>query len=183
MVLERELGRGFYGVVFRGQWRGRGVAVKALTSAADATQQQAFLAEAERLFSLQHEHIVVALGLARQPQPLLVLELLPLGALDNYLRAHCERINTNTLMTFTLQTARALAFLEQHGVVHRDVAARNVLVASATAVKLGDFGLARASGYVHSPRSQLPLLWYPPEATTHTYRYTSKHDVWSWAGK
>ena len=184
-MLERELGRGYYGVVFRGRWRGRRVAVKALTGAADGAQHQSFLAEAERLFELQHAHIVAALGLVRHPQPLLVLELQALGALDDYLRAHRDDadLDSGTLLSFALQTARALAFLEQHGVVHRDVAARNVLVADARTVKLGDFGLARASGYVHSPRSMLPLLWYPPEVTAAGYRYTTKHDVWSWAGE
>ena len=182
VTLGHELGRGFYGVVYRGRWQARAVAVKALTSAADAQQQLAFLREAERLFELRHRHIVAALGLVRHPEPLLVLELLPLGALDEYLRARQQEVPPAQLLQFALQTAQALAFLEQHRVVHRDVAARNVLVADAQTVKLGDFGLARAAGYVHNPRSMLPVLWYPPEAMQAGYQYTSKHDIWSWAG-
>ena len=182
VALEQDLGRGFYGVVYRAQWGPRAVAVKALTSAADATQKQMFLREAQQLHRLRHAHIVAAVGLVRHPEPLLVLELLPLGALDDYVRSHQSELDTAVLLHFALQTARALAFLEQHSMVHRDVAARNVLVADAHTVKLSDFGLARPAGYVHNTRSMLPVRWYPPEALSPGHIYSSKHDIWSWAG-
>jgi serine/threonine protein kinase len=45
------------------------------------------------------------------------------------------------------KVASALAFLEQHLVVHRDIAARNVLVGTdASVCKLSDLGATRVLG-------------------------------------
>jgi serine/threonine protein kinase len=39
-----------------------------------------------------------------------------------------------------------MAYLESARMVHRDLATRNILVATATEVKISDFGLSRAIG-------------------------------------
>jgi serine/threonine protein kinase len=84
-----------------------------------------------------------------------------------------------------LQVARALAFLENIDIVHRDVAARNVLlVPSAGNVlicKLADFGCARELGdqkQCFEPNAKLAPAWMPPE-TLRKHVFTPASDRWS----
>lgn len=42
-----------------------------------------------------------------------------------------------------MQIAGGLEYLEKHNLIHRDIAARNILVGDLNLVKVCDFGLAR----------------------------------------
>jgi focal adhesion kinase 1 len=56
-----------------------------------------------------------------------------------------HRLQLSTLLLYSYQLSTALSYLESKKFVHRDIAARNVLVSSADCVKLADFGLSRYS--------------------------------------
>ena len=78
----------------------------------------------------------------------------------------------------------ALVYLAAHRIVHRDVAARNCLVAEDGTVKLGDFGLSKRlpkdkTLYEKNGRELLPLKWMPPECLCEQRTYSEKSDVWS----
>lgn len=58
-------------------------------------------------------------------------------------------------------------FLSSHGYIHRDVAARNVLLTSKLAAKIADFGLCRFTDgelYVTYQEAGLPTRWMALEA-------------------
>ncbi len=83
------------------------------------------------------------------------------------------------------QVSSALAFLEEKRILHRDVAARNVLVnADWSVVKLSDLGAARdvyhREEYIKADSSsaRLPIAWMAPESLRDNV-YTHKSDVWS----
>ena len=91
-----------------------------------------------------------------------------------------------------VQVATALDYLASVGLVHRDVAARNVVVsarphaaavATPPSAKLSDFGLARypyADDYVRSSDgTPLPVRWLAPEALF-AGRYSEASDAWSY---
>ena len=48
-----------------------------------------------------------------------------------------------SLLQYVQQLSSAMVHLESKNYVHRDIAARNVLVSSPDVVKLADFGLSR----------------------------------------
>jgi len=57
-----------------------------------------------------------------------------------------------------------MAYLETKRFIHRDLAASNVLLASAEKVKIGDFGLMRAlpnqeDHYVMTEHKKVPFAW------------------------
>ena len=69
-----------------------------------------------------------------------------------------------TLLDYIHQLSSAMVHLESKNYVHRDIAARNVLVVSPQVVKLADFGLSRGlnddADYYVGESLLLPL---PPE--------------------
>uniref|UniRef100_A0A183J977 Protein kinase domain-containing protein n=1 Tax=Soboliphyme baturini TaxID=241478 RepID=A0A183J977_9BILA len=93
------------------------------------------------------------------------------------------------LMSFSWQVSVGMEYLSQKGFIHRDVAARNIMVdhkkikASnlCNFALIGDFGLCR---YVYSDPvymgkgGRLPVKWMALEAIK-SYEFTSKSDVWS----
>ncbi|PAV84913.1 hypothetical protein WR25_21772 [Diploscapter pachys] len=93
-------------------------------------------------------------------------------------------VTLKQLLMFAVQVSYGLEYLSQKGYIHRDVAARNVLVHEKNACKIGDFGLCRYI-YSESPHyksklqgGRLPLKWMSPEAIRH-YEFSSMSDVWS----
>ncbi|GMR39698.1 hypothetical protein PMAYCL1PPCAC_09893, partial [Pristionchus mayeri] len=73
-------------------------------------------------------------------------------------------------------------FLTSRGFIHRDIAARNIMVDQQERCKVGDFGLSRAVGLdhenYHSQGRKLPLKWMAPESLAN-YCFSTQTDVWS----
>ena len=63
--------------------------------------------------------------------------------LRRYLLTEGSLISKMSLLEYIQQLSSAMVHLESKNYVHRDIAARNVLVSTATVVKLADFGLSR----------------------------------------
>ncbi|XP_061655750.1 protein-tyrosine kinase 2-beta-like isoform X2 [Phyllopteryx taeniolatus] len=102
------------------------------------------------------------------------------GQLGKYLVERKYVLTTATLILYCLQICKALAYLEGLNMVHRDIAVRNILVASPDCVKLGDFGLSRYiddQEYYKASVSRLPIKWMAPESINFR-RFTVASDVW-----
>lgn len=147
------LGHGEFGVVVMGMLMkpgsnpscGTKVAVKRLRTQVDAEDQQAFLLEVHLSAVLSHPRIVRVLALCTTEVPFMAaLELMDGGDLRSFLRRAVPKPATLLLVNACWQIATALVYLKERGVIHRDVAARNVLVHNnLEVVKLADFGMSR----------------------------------------
>ena len=63
------------------------------------------------------------------------------------------------------------------GMVHRDLACRNILVGENKALKISDFGLTRENDvYIKTTNGKLPLRWMAIESIVDRV-YTTKSDV------
>lgn len=60
----------------------------------------------------------------------MVTEYVPHGSLDKLLTNSTNSLTIHQLLTFAYDIAAGMSLLEQKGVVHCDLAARNVLVSS-----------------------------------------------------
>lgn len=185
VALGRILGEGFFGEVYEGVYRNQrgdriNVAVK--TCKKDSTQEvkEKFMSEAVLMKKLDHPHIVKLIGIIEEDPIWIVMELYPFGELGHYLEKHKSTLTVLTLIQFSLQLCKALAYLEGMSCVHRDIAVRNILVASHECVKLGDFGLSRYvedEEYYKASVTRLPIKWMAPESINFR-RFTSASDVW-----
>ena len=68
-------------------------------------------------------------------------------------------------------------YLSSLGILHRDLACRNILVDEGKLLKISDFGLSRDTPeYVSSLQDKMPLRWMAPETVTENV-FTEKSDV------
>ena len=145
----RELGRGGMGVVYLaeradGDFR-KQVAIKLITSGLrDADLDRRFRRERQILAALEHPGIARLTdgGATAEGQPYFVMEYIEGVPLPLY----CEQNNSGVeeRLRLFLTVCDAVEYAHQHLIVHRDLKPGNILVTSAGAAKLLDFGLARA---------------------------------------
>ncbi|KAE8278304.1 Protein-tyrosine kinase 2-beta [Larimichthys crocea] len=184
VVVGRILGEGFFGEVHEGVYKSPtgeriSVAIKTCKDCS-ADVKEKFLSEAGLMKNLDHPHIVRLIGVIEVDPVWIVMELYQHGELGNYLVEQQYILTNATLILYCLQICKALAYLEGLNMVHRDIAVRNVLVASPECVKLGDFGLSRyidEQEYYKASISRLPIKWMAPESINFR-RFTTSSDVW-----
>ncbi|XP_047035132.1 focal adhesion kinase 1 isoform X1 [Helicoverpa zea] len=156
------------------------VAVKTCKMDADLDTAEKFLEEAYIMQQFSHPHIIGLVGVCSSPPIWIVMELATLGEMRAYLQQNAHRLETCTLVLYIYQLSTALSYLESKKFVHRDIAARNVLVSTPTCVKLADFGLSKMvedKSYYKASRGKLPIKWMAPESINFR-RFTSASDVW-----
>uniref|UniRef100_A0A671RF41 non-specific protein-tyrosine kinase n=1 Tax=Sinocyclocheilus anshuiensis TaxID=1608454 RepID=A0A671RF41_9TELE len=187
IILKRMLGEGFFGEVHEGVYQKKNgekisVAVKTCKECAPDVREK-FVGEAVIMKNLDHPHIVRLIGVIEEDPVWIVMELCQHGELGKYLTKNQQSLTSVTLVLFSLQICKALVYLQGMNMVHRDIAVRNVLVATPELVKLGDFGLSRYiedEEYYKASVTRLPIKWMAPESINFR-RFTTASDVWMFA--
>eukprot|EP00096_Caligus_rogercresseyi_P012433 TRINITY_DN520_c0_g1_i2.p1 TRINITY_DN520_c0_g1~~TRINITY_DN520_c0_g1_i2.p1 ORF type:complete len:465 (+),score=103.02 TRINITY_DN520_c0_g1_i2:169-1395(+) len=177
-LLER-IGKGEFGDVMLGRYKGDRVAIKSMKDIRTRNAQR-FLAEATVMTSLQHPNLVCLLGVILEDDALqIVTEYMSKGSLLEYLRSRGRaHVTKKYQIKFALDTCHGMEYLESKHVVHRDLAARNVLISEDNHAKVSDFGLAlHDCTFLES--GKLPIKWTAPEALRQTHQFSSKSDMWS----
>jgi focal adhesion kinase 1 len=132
--------------------------------------------------NFDHPHIIKIIGVCNQEPLAIVMELAKFGQLRHYLQSYKDQIEVTTLLLYSHQLSSAMAYLEAKKYVHRDIAARNVLVVNHECVKLSDFGLSREidDNIYTASKCKLPIKWMAPESINFR-KFTSQSDVWMFA--
>jgi len=129
---------------------GRDVAVKVLRAdlARDPSFQARFRREAQNAASLNHPAIVAVYDTGETtgetgPVPYIVMEYVDGDTLRDVLKQEGP-LPPRRAMEIVADVCAALDFSHRHGIVHRDVKPANIMLNRAGAVKVMDFGIARA---------------------------------------
>ena len=179
--LVRRLGAGQFGEVWEGLWNNTtSVAVKTLIPGTMSPQE--FLQEAGMMKKLRHPKLIQLYAVCTKEEPIyIVTELMKHGSLLDYLRKHHgHSLKLPQLINMSAQVACGMAYLEEQNYIHRNLAARNILVGENRICKVADLGLGLLfdEKFYDPECHELPIRWMAPEAALHN-RFTIKSDVWS----
>jgi tRNA A-37 threonylcarbamoyl transferase component Bud32 len=149
-LIRGELGRGAMGIVYDAvdPMIGRRVAVKVISLKAGMDASQAEFLK-ERLFRearsagrLFHPGIVVIFDVGlHEDAAFITMEHVDGPSLLQLLAN--GRLDSKAALGILQQTAAALDYAHQHGVVHRDIKPANIMLQGRVTVKVADFGIAK----------------------------------------
>lgn len=150
--VERELGRGGFGRVYLAEQDRprRLVAVKVLRAGSSALDARRLLFEAEALARLDHPAIarVHECGAVADddPRPYIAMEYVDGVSLDR----HAAGLPRRERLLLLEHVCDGLEHAHRRGVLHRDLAAKNILVDRAGRPRIIDFGLASTAARDHA---------------------------------
>ena len=111
-------------------------------------ERRRFLREAKRIASVSHPNINVVYEVGEEAgQVYIAFEYLDGRTVHGLLRGGA--LPVREALRIAEATAQALRCVHEHGMLHRDVTARNIMVGPGDHVTLLDFGLALAAGDTH----------------------------------
>ncbi|MFF5502797.1 protein kinase [Streptomyces roseolus] len=169
--LTHRLGRGGMAEVFAAEdvRLGRTVAVKLLRSdlAEDPVSKARFTREAQSVAGLNHHAIVAVYDSGEdvvegRPVPYIVMELVE-GRTIRDLLVSAEAPGPEQALVIVSGVLEALAYSHQHGIVHRDIKPANVIITNTGAVKVMDFGIARALHGAQATMTQTGMVMGTPQ--------------------
>ncbi|MBL8959308.1 MAG: protein kinase [Gemmatimonadetes bacterium] len=146
--VDREIGRGGMGIVYLARDRRlkRSVAIKLLPPelAFRGEIRSRFLREAETAAQLGHPNIVPIFSVDER-EGLVFFVMAYVDGENLAVRLHREgAMREDEVRKILVDTARALAYAHERGVVHRDIKPDNILIDRDGRVMVTDFGIARA---------------------------------------
>ncbi|XP_051908086.1 ephrin type-A receptor 7 isoform X2 [Hippocampus zosterae] len=188
--IERVLGAGQFGEVCSGRLKVPGkrdaaVAIKTLKVGHTEKQKKDFLCEASIMGQFDHPNVVHLEGVVTRGKPVMIVtEFMENGSLDAFLRIHDGQFTIIQLVGMLRGIASGMRYLADMGYVHRNLAARNVLVNSNLVCKVSDFGLSRTinddpEAVYSTTGGKISVRWTAPEAIQFR-KFTSASDVWSY---
>ncbi|XP_033329063.1 TGF-beta receptor type-1 babo isoform X1 [Megalopta genalis] len=149
--LVETIGKGRFGEVWRGRWRGENVAVKIFSS----REERSWFREAEiyQTVMLRHDNILGFIAADNKDngtwtQLWLITDYHEKGSLFDYLNR--STVDTNGMIRMALSIATGLAHLHMEivgtqgkpAIAHRDLKSKNILVKTNGTCAIGDLGLA-----------------------------------------
>ncbi|EQC31785.1 STE/STE11 protein kinase [Saprolegnia diclina VS20] len=187
---KEKIGQGAHGIVYKCTElppSTRVVALKELsTKDLSFDEIDALMREATIMHGLTHKHIVHYEGVKQKKRRHLLeiaMEYMPGGSLSAYIRAVGGALTLERTQRYTWQLLRALQFLHDHRIAHRDIKSANVLLNfDQSQLKLADFGALKEIGSVSVVGGLKGTPhWMAPEVIKEqqTSEGWIKADIWS----
>ena len=173
--LVKNIETGNHAEVWEGLWKGTvPIAVKTLKS------KEGMAREASVMKRLCHPKLIQLFGVCTKDMPYYIItEYMKHGNLLDYLH-ECAGQKLLKVINMAKQIAEGMVYLEEQNYVHRDIAARNILVGDGMVCKIANFGLTQLvhEAGCNDDGRKLSFKWTAPEALLFN-RFSVKSDVWS----
>jgi serine/threonine-protein kinase len=184
-AIEKELGSGAMGTVYRARHLEAGlhVAIKVMAPGLTSeTAQKRFQREAAILKDLKHPNIVRLLASGRFNKcPFYAMEYIQGESLDHVLLRR-GRLTWEEVVTLGEQLCAGLQHAHEKGIIHRDLKPSNLMVLADGTVKLTDFGIAKdldGTQYTNTNSTVGTASYMSPEQCRGVKDLTSKSDLYS----
>jgi len=146
-----ELGRGAMGIIYKARDPviGRYVAIKTIRledftdSSHVAELHSRLMREAQSAGVLSHPNIITIFDVGEEAGlAYFAMELVEGATLEHIVEGE-QRLDEASIVSIARQTADALGFAHQRGIVHRDIKPANIMLTQDGRVKVADFGIAK----------------------------------------
>ncbi len=179
-----KVGEGTYGVVYKCQnkYTKAFVALKKIRlENEDEGIPSTAIREISILKQMHHQNIIKLIEIINGDKKLyLVFEYMD-HDLKKYLDLNGGPLPPKLVKSYLYQIAAAIRYCHAKRILHRDLKPQNLLIDKNGAIKLGDFGLARAFGIpIKTLTHEILTLWYrAPEILLGQKEYSTPVDMWS----
>lgn len=176
------IGEGSYGRVYKGRRRfGKQVVALKFISKLKRTEEEllSLKREVDIMRELRHENIIALYDWFETDTDVCVVTEFAEGDLFQILEDD-KRLSEDEIHPLACQLLSALFYLHSHRILHRDMKPQNILIGKNGAVKLCDFGFARAMSretIVLTSIKGTPLYMSPELVQEKPYDHTA--DLWS----
>lgn len=177
------IGKGAFGVVEKGIWRGTDIAIKVLQEK-DLNISE-FYTEIMILSKLHHPNILQLLGISFSEMPYsIIMEYMENGSLADHIKE--KKFNYNNRLEVLKDISKGLAYLHHRkpdAIIHRDLKPSNILLTRSFKAKIADFGISCLRSNVNDETYELTgetgtYKWMAPEVMKHEF-YNNKVDIFS----
>lgn len=181
-----QLGTGSTGIVFQVKKSNANYALKILRSdlAPEMHQLQRggqFLSEAKILSNIKHPNIVKIYdyGFSDNYMPYILMEFIKGKPLTKIIKHNS--LDMKKRLNIFVQICKAIQFIHNNKVLHRDIKPGNIMIANDLTVKLTDFGLAHIIDTSSSTDNQISgsPAYMSPEAFSETDTIDHHSDIFS----
>lgn len=189
--LEFYIGRGGYGIVYKGGIDGgtETVAIKRRKLGSKQGDNE-FWTEIRLLSKIRHQHLVSLIGYCNDDEErILVYQYMTQGTLADHLykrkrHGKSNPISWETRLNIAIGAASGLYYLHsRHRIIHRDVKSSNILLNDDLVAKISDFGLSKKGpandSFSHISTEVKGTFGYLDPEYFSTRKLTKKSDVYA----
>ncbi|XP_056008078.1 uncharacterized protein LOC125667473 isoform X3 [Ostrea edulis] len=191
ITFEEEITRGKFAIIYKAKYLkdNNSTTVVAKTMKENPSQTDIEMMHAKVNFYAmkvgEHPNILKFIGVVDDNVlgRFMVLEYCENGPLKEYLKSKRHKVNDEMhekLYRFACGICKGMNYLASHGVVHRRLAARNVLLTFLLETKITGFGPEPRENDGDAQAERIPIKWMAPECIKTTKYATEKSDVWSY---
>ncbi|EKO79847.1 MULTISPECIES: protein kinase [unclassified Leptospira] len=136
---------------------------------------QSFVQEIKLLYMINHRNIVRVFNYYLYPEKYtgyILMEYINGSTINEYIR-----LNSLAIESIFIQTITGFSYLEENGILHRDIREQNILVDSNGVVKVIDFGFGKQVYNSEKFDNSVSLNWWcetPHEFVDHKYNYSTE---------